>query len=242
MSEVPNETASSSDFEFAALELARNYRGAVLREFTPYLRGDVLEVGAGIGHFSRELSALHGVTSVIAVEPSPARVRAWRARPIGATLIEGTVDAVDAELAFDALVSINVLEHIRADQLELAKYAARLSRRRGHLCLFVPARPELYAPIDRHFGHHRRYRKGDLRDKLEAAGFEVLRLHYFNWPGYFAWWLNFRVLERLTFRPASVELFDRVIFPWVHACERHVARPPFGQSLLAISRARSIAS
>jgi len=241
MSEVPNEIASSPDFEFATLELAKNYRRAVLREFAPYLRGDLLEVGAGIGHFSLELSALHSVTSLTCVEPSAVRVRAWRARTIDATLIEGTVDAVGTELEFDALISINVLEHIRADQVELAKYAARLSRRRGHLCLFVPARPELYAPIDRHFGHHRRYRRAELRDKLEAAGFELLRLSYFNWFGYFAWWLNFRLLKRRRFEPASVKLFDR-IFPWVHACERHVARPPFGQSLLAISRSRSLSA
>jgi SAM-dependent methyltransferase len=238
MGEVASEFPGSSDLEFAALELAKNYRRAVLREFAPYLRGDVLEVGAGIGHFSLELSALGSVRSLIAVEPSAVRARAWRDRLVGATLIEGTVDAVPAELEFDALVSINVLEHIGADTLELSKYAARLSRRRGHLCLFVPACPELYAPIDRHFGHYRRYRKSELRDKLEATGFEVLRLHYFNWFGYFAWWLSFRVLRRRAFGPVGVKLFDRLIFPWVHACERHVARPPLGQSLLAISRPR----
>jgi hypothetical protein len=36
-----------------------------------------------------------------------------------------------------------------------------------------------------------------------------------------------------------VRVFDRAIFPWAHALERTVLRPPFGQSLMAIAHARS---
>src|SRR6185503_6185248 len=99
---------------------------------------------------------------------------------------------------------------------ELARCRDLLGAAGGHLCLFVPARPEIYAPIDQDFGHHRRYRLRELRRKLELAGLEVVRLHYFNLVGYFAWWLNFCVRKQRSFAPAAVRFFDRVIFPPTH--------------------------
>jgi hypothetical protein len=77
-----------------------------------------------------------------------------------------------------------------------------------------------------------------LKGKLLEAGFEIERLNYFNIVGYFAWWANFCVLKKREFERHKVRAFDRVIFPIVHALESKIVRPPFGQSLLAIARAR----
>jgi len=236
MSDQPNATAATEDFEFAALQKAVNYRKALLREFAPHLRGGVIEVGAGIGQFTGSIAALPGVTETIAVEPDAGFCRAFRQNHPGRHLIEGTAEDLPPGTEGDAIVSINVLEHIRDDEAELARYARLLSRRRGCLCLFVPARPEIYADIDRDFGHFRRYVRSDLRTKLRTAGLEVVRLHYFNWIGYFGWWFNFRVLRKRGFDPRSVEVFDRYIFPAGHLAERYLARPPLGQSLLAVAR------
>jgi hypothetical protein len=106
------------------------------------------------------------------------------------------------------------------------------------LCLLVPARPEIYAPIDKHFGHYRRYRRAELRQKLQAAGFTLRRLHYFNSAGYFAWWLTCKMLKNMSFNPAAVRFYDRVIFPCVFALESRVVRPPIGQSLIAVAQAQ----
>jgi hypothetical protein len=101
----------------------------------------------------------------------------------------------------------------------------------------VPARPEIYSPIDRDFGHFRRYVRAELTGKLQTAGFRVLRLHYFNLIGYLAWWWTFRVLKQRSFNLGSVRLFDRGIFPVSSFLERRVMRPPIGQSLVAIAEA-----
>jgi len=227
----------TGNFEFDALQHARNYRRALLKELAPHLKGEVLEVGAGIGQFSAEVLSLPGVRRLQAVEPDARFCETFRQRLPGQALLCGTSADLPPGSAFDAIVSINVLEHIEEDALELARYAQLLRTARGCLCLFVPARPEIYAPLDRDFGHFRRYRKPELGTKLRQAGFEIVRLHYFNCVGYFAWWLNFCVLRRRTFDVASVRLFDRVIFPVVHTLESKIAHPPFGQSLLAVARA-----
>ncbi len=235
--DAPNAAASTEDFEFAALGEARNYRRALIREFTPYLRGAVAEVGAGIGQLTAELAQVPGVTRLVAVEPDARFAERFRRELPQQALVHGTAADLPTDQPWNAIVSVNVLEHIRQDVDELRRWRTLLAPAKGHLCLFVPARPELYAPIDRDFGHFRRYTKPSLRAALTAAGFEIVRLEYFNAIGYFAWGLSFVLLKQRGFKPASVRLFDRAIFPWAHAFERTVIRPPFGQSLLAVARA-----
>ncbi len=240
MSSQPNALAQTADFEFAALNEAKNYRAALLREFRPHLRGKVLEVGAGIGQITAELLQNPTITRLVSIEPHAAFCDQFRANLPAQTLIQGTIDDLAEGEDWNAILSINVLEHIETDERELAAYRRRLARESGTLCLFVPARPEIYAPVDRDFGHFRRYTRPELRQKLERAGFQILRLRYYNFVGYFAWWLNFCVLKKRGFEPSSVRLFDRMIFPPVHGFESRICPPPIGQSLLVMARARSL--
>lgn len=236
--ERPNQSAATADFEFAALREARNYRAALLQEFSPHLRGDIIEVGSGIGQFTEALVKQPSVRKILSIEPDPGFCRDFRERLPGQSLIEGTIDQVPHDQPWQAILSLNVLEHILDDEPELSRYQRLLASQCGELCLFVPARPEIYAPIDRDFGHHRRYTKQELRTKLERAGFEVVRLRYFNCVGYLAWWFNFCLLKKRSFDAAAVRFFDRAIFPSVFWFESNLCAPPIGQSLLAVARAR----
>jgi SAM-dependent methyltransferase len=237
VTDAPNALAASEDFEFRALAEARNYRRTLLRTFSPALRGEVLEVGAGIGQLTADLRGHPGVSRLLAVEPDPRFAARFRATLPDRPLVEGTAAAVPAGTAWDSIVSVNVLEHIRDDAAELARWHALLAPRQGHLCLLVPARPELYAPIDRDFGHFRRYTRPQLQGLLREAGFAPGRVEYFNLVGYFAWWASFVLLRRRHFDRASVRLFDRAILPWAAALEWRLGPPPFGQSLIAVVQA-----
>ncbi|HEX4263074.1 MAG TPA: methyltransferase domain-containing protein [Verrucomicrobiae bacterium] len=234
---TPNATASSESFEFDALAEVTNYRAALLREFAPVLKGRVVEVGAGIGQFTREITTLPTVSDIVSIEPEAKFCEQFRQRLPGREIIQGTIDNLPAAFQPDAIVCVNVLEHIEDDLAELRKFHQRLHAQQGHFCLFVPARPEIYAPIDKDFGHFRRYTRPELRQKISAAGFTIRRLNYFNSIGYFAWWLNFCLLKKRQFDVKAVRIFDRFIFPVVNAAERNLFRPPFGQSLLAIAQA-----
>jgi hypothetical protein len=237
MSERPNESASTDDFEFNALREANNYRSALLKMFAPHLRGRIIEIGAGCGQFTEQLKQVPGIEHLLAVEPDPRFCAEFRKSLPHQPLVEGIITSISDPGPWNGIVSINVLEHIREDQNELAIYSSMLKKGHGRLCLFVPARQEIYAPIEIDFGHHRRYSRIDLRHKLEQAGFKILKLHYFNFIGYFAWWLSFRVMGQRKFNPAMVRLFDRVIFPVGFGLESHLTWPPIGQSLVAIAEA-----
>ncbi|HEX3626977.1 MAG TPA: methyltransferase domain-containing protein [Verrucomicrobiae bacterium] len=236
--ESPNALAISEDFEFAALSVADNYRKALLDEFSRHLRGNVLEVGAGIGQITEALLANKDIKRCVSIEPHSIFYNRLAEKFPGHHLVHGTIEDLKEEAEWNSLVSINVLEHIKNDERELKNYRDHLAKSGGVLCLFVPARMEIYADIDRDFGHFRRYAKLELEQKLERAGFEVLRLRYYNLAGYFAWWLNFCVLKKHHFSAGSVRFFDRYIFPLVHGFESRICAPFVGQSLLAIARAR----
>jgi SAM-dependent methyltransferase len=238
MNESPNALNTSEDFEFEALSQAENYRNALLWEFSEHLCGKVLEVGAGIGQMTEVLLKKSDITKFVSIEPDPVFCGQLLKKFPGHTVVQGTINDLNDDENWDAIVNVNVLEHIRNDEPELKKYHNRLLKNRGTLCLFVPARPEIYAPIDKDFGHFRRYTRSELRQKLERAGFQIQRLYYYNIVGYFAWWLNFCLFKRRRFNAGSVRTFDRFIFPSVHAFESYICRPFIGQNLLATARAQ----
>jgi SAM-dependent methyltransferase len=227
------------DFEFAALSAATNYRKALLREFAPFLRGQVIEIGAGAGQMTGELFTLPTIVKLVPIEPENRFCALHRSQYPQCPIVQGTIADADPSDTWNAIVSINVLEHIEDDDAELAQYAKLLRSQCGYLCLFVPARPEIYAPIDKDFGHFRRYTKTELRKKLVMAGFEVQRIYYYNFIGYFAWWFNFCLLKERSFQVAKVKLFDRWIFPFAYQLESRLLRPCIGQNLLAIAKPRA---
>jgi len=237
MTPAATESVGSPNFEFDALREANNYRRALLKMFAPHLRGRVIEIGAGCGQFTAQLRQLASIQYLLAVEPDARFCAEFRKALPAQPLLEGVITAVTDPGPWNGILSINVLEHIREDQNELSIYSRMLKKDHGRLCLFVPARQEIYAPIEVDFGHHRRYSRADLRRKLENSGFKILQLHYFNFVGYFAWWFTFRLLGQRKFNPAAVRFFDRAILPIGFGLESHIAWPPIGQSLVAIAEA-----
>ena len=231
------ERVCEPEFEFAALEQAVNYRNALLRTFGEHVHGRVLEVGAGIGQLTGPLLQSEVIHQLVSVELDSKFCERLRAAFPDHAVVHGTInDLTDLE-GWDAILSVNVLEHIELDECELEVYHRLLQPKKGVFCLFVPARPEIYAPLDKDFGHFRRYTRPELKEKLEQAGFRILQLHYFNLAGYLAWWLSFCVLKKRSFNAVAVRCFDRFIFPPLYELETRVLHPPIGQSLVAMARA-----
>ena len=234
-----NTAASTEDFEFKALDKAVNYRQLLTNEFTPYMRGSVIEVGAGIGQMTDLFRKIPTVSFLQCIEPDPRFSAQFKKTFPDQLILEGFAADIQRK-DWNAIVSINVLEHIEKDEEELRVYFNLLKEKQGNLCLFVPARPEIYAPLDKDFGHYRRYTKKDLIEKLIKAGFTITSIRYYNMLGYFAWWFSFCVLRQRSFNPGAVSFYDKVLFPAVHFFETRLMRPPIGQSLLVIAEAKRL--
>jgi SAM-dependent methyltransferase len=220
-------------------DLAR-YRHWIMAAFRPYLRGRGVEFGAGIGTMSADLLA--HVEHLDLVEPSPNLVARLEARFAGEariTILPGRLEERIAELAdgsYHSAVLVNVLEHIEDDGAALTQLR-RILDGDGHLLVFVPAMAFLMSPFDRAIGHFRRYHKGALVARLEAAGFAVARARYFDILGMIPWWLVNTVGGRTEIDPRLAALYDRAVVPVMRPIERLVP-PPMGKNIIAVARPR----
>ena len=140
-------------------------------------------------------------------------------------------------LELDTAVCLNVLEHIERDLLALHRLHEVLATG-GKLILLVPAHQVLYSSLDRELGHYRRYSHRHLRQKLEAAGFQVLDLRHFNAPGILDWMVNWHLLRRKALPSLQVRLYNLLV-P-LFKIERFF-RLPFGLSLIALAETRGSA-
>src|SRR5262249_44467781 len=122
MKEQPNEAANTADFEFSALAEARNYPRALMREFSPFLKGRVIEIGGGIGQMTTLLRQVPTIECLQCIEPDLQFCEQFKKTHPDQPLICGTIDNIPQNTDWDALFSVNVLEHIREDELELSKY------------------------------------------------------------------------------------------------------------------------
>jgi SAM-dependent methyltransferase len=76
--------------------------------------------------------------------------------------------------AFDVVGAFDVLEHVVEDELVLAQMHEAV-KPDGGILVSVPQHPSLWSAADEYSCHQRRYRAGDLVQKVESAGFEILR-------------------------------------------------------------------
>jgi hypothetical protein len=58
-----------------------------------------------------------------------------------------------------------------------------------------------------------------------------------NAAGFFGWWVNARILKLDTISKPQIEVFDRLVVPWLSRVES-LAAPPFGQSLFVVLERR----
>jgi SAM-dependent methyltransferase len=84
-----------------------------------------------------------------------------------------------AEGTFDVALALDVIEHVD-DDCAILQGLRSIVRPGGALIVTVPAFEFLWSDHDRINHHRRRYRAGELRERLEGAGFEIDRVTYCN--------------------------------------------------------------
>lgn len=198
----------------------------------PYLAGEVLEVGAGIGNFTRLLKEANTVVAIDIEETYVKKLKKLKGNVlVGLGDIEKGRYFFDKRL-FDSLVCLNVLEHIKDDKKALMNMY-KLLKPGGRLILLVPAHELFYGGLDKELGHFRRYSKKELVEKIKKVGFDVERARYLNWLGGLGWFFNARVLKRKILPKNQLALFDKLSGP-ILLVEK-VIEPPFGLSVFVVA-------
>lgn len=224
--------------ELDLFALANNWKGYIKSSIANYLRGDVLEVGAGIGATT---VALHDdrVHSWVCLEPDPslaARLRQrlrWEARPAAIQVVVGSLNAFAGQPSFDCILYIDVLEHIEDDQQQIAS-AGRLLRPGGYLVVLSPAHGWLFSAFDKSIGHLRRYNKTMLR-KLKPDGFIEQKLTYLDSLGILLSLGNVIALRQSMPSEKQILAWDRLCIPMSRVIDP-ILLGAVGKSILAVWR------
>jgi SAM-dependent methyltransferase len=140
----------------------------ILCRFPP--TGPIADVGAGNGFVSLALQRAGYPTLVI--EPGAAGIRNARTRGLAPLICATLQDAGFRPGSLDAAGLFDVLEHIPDDRAFLQDLRAIL-KPGGRLYVSVPAFRALWSSEDDLVGHHHRYTRREIRDRLQGAGFHV---------------------------------------------------------------------
>ena len=211
------------------------YNRWIFSKFQPFLGKRVLEIGSGTGNITKFLldRDLIIATDVEAKYLTLLKntFGKYKKFMIERLYIPGAEIERYRSYHIDSVICFNVLEHIEQDETALKNIFALLEPG-GRFLLLVPSHPWLYGSLDQHLRHHRRYGKKELKNKLEAQGFRVIYLKYFNRIGILGWFLNSNVLRREELPSFQLRMYNLVV-PLLKL--ENFFPLPFGTSLLAVA-------
>ena len=160
--------------------LSRYYAHKSLR---PVLerRGTVLDVGCSSGFLLGEIKSQYPQANLMGADYLPDIVSRCAVKLPGVPMLQFDLRTCPlADNSLDAVVALNVLEHIDQDEKARA-HIFRILKPGGVAHVEVPAGPALYDFYDEVLMHHRRYGRKELIKKCKNAGFRLTRTFGIGW-------------------------------------------------------------
>ena len=164
----------------------RTLVGSLLRKYgAGNGRPHLLEIGCGAGGLLKELSR----TSVAyGMDVEAESMKYCRERGLERLCLGDAAALPYRSEQFDAVVCVDVLEHLDDDRAALADIY-RVLKPGGRLLATVPAFQWLWSRRDVQLHHKRRYTLAELRERVAEAGFRTLKISYINLTVFFPLWL-----------------------------------------------------
>lgn len=229
-------TYQSPDLELFAE--ANNWKRYWSNSIGAYIKGRVIEVGAGLG-VSTEYMVKPGCPEWICLEPDPSFAAHLSRRidrgelPPCCSVKCGVLTDLASDVMADAILYIDVLEHIEDDEGEMRAAAGRL-KCDGHVVVLSPAFHFLYSQFDRAVGHYRRYNKADI-DRLTPPDLALETVFCLDSIGFFVSLANRLLLKSSMPTSAQIALWDRVMVPLSRYTDG-LFGSMFGKTIVAVWR------
>ena len=182
-----------------------------LKFINNYLKGDILEVGAGCGSFTKNYLSkkINSITLTELDDKNILDLKIKFKNNNKISIIKENIANIDQK--FDTIIYLHVLEHIKDDRKEIEEATKKLNKN-GFLVVMVPAHQKMYSNLDEAVGHYRRYEIDFFKNNFESLG--MINLKFLDSMGYFLYYLN-KIFFSKEVYPSKLKIFiwDKLFTP-----------------------------
>ncbi len=222
--------------DYPGLELENFDKATIWRKYIyslikKYINSNVLEVGAGIGSFTKNYQKK--IENIVLSETDKSNysllIEKFKNNK-NIKVINSFTNKIENN--FKTILYLNVLEHIEKDIEEINDALQKLDKG-GHLIILVPAHNKLYSKFDKAIGHIKRYDISFFKSlKLENS--KIIDLYYLDSLGYFLYFLNNIFFKEETY-PSKFKIFiwDKLFTPFSVILDK-ILNYKFGKNVMCI--------
>lgn len=193
---------------FDKAHLWRGYLYLILKKF---IGKKILEVGAGIGSFTKIYFEKSSNITLSEIDNSNHDILIKKFSLNKNVKVENKIINEFNE-TFDTILYLSVLEHIENDEKEIANALDRLEEG-GHLIICAPAHNYMYSNFDKEIGHFRRYEMSFF-NKLSLKNAFIKKKFFIDSLGHLIYFLNKIAFSKEVY-PSKLKIFiwDKILIP-----------------------------
>jgi 2-polyprenyl-3-methyl-5-hydroxy-6-metoxy-1,4-benzoquinol methylase len=187
-------------------------------EIKPFLKGNIIEIGSGIGNISKYIIKDKFPITLSDYNPQYCNQleKIFSGDPVVQDILQ--IDLLVPHFQdkysmlkekFDTIILLNVIEHIENDSKAVENCRFML-KPGGHFIALAPAYQWLYCRLDKELGHYRRYSLQKMRDLVQEQ-LEVINARHFNFLGIFGWFVFGKIFRNKKLGN-EMNSFDHLVF------------------------------
>ncbi len=223
----------------SVIDVSDNFTNWLYSEIEPFLQGDMLEVGSGLGTYSQKIVDKFSDNKIILSDVDSSYVQNLSKRFKGLSNVyvnkldlSNLSDFKRLPHKVDTIFALNVLEHIE-DDVSVLNNAYDVLKSGGRFVILVPAHKFLFCNLDSAVGHFRRYTKKDFEKKVAETKFKVGTMFYFDSLAMLGWYFNGKILKKTVIDEGVMKVFDALV-PFLKLFDKYVLMKKIGTSLIVV--------
>jgi 2-polyprenyl-3-methyl-5-hydroxy-6-metoxy-1,4-benzoquinol methylase len=202
-----------------SLSAANRLNDWMFESILPFVQGQTLEIGSGIGNISSVFvkNRLPLFVSDYSDHYCEQLRQKFEHEPLIQDVFQIDLALTDFEAKYPELIgkfntvfALNVVEHIQDDNLAIAN-CKKLLAPGGHLIILVPAYQMLYNGFDKELEHFRRYTRKTLTQVFKNQNFEILKTWNFNLAGILGWFVSGTIMRKKTLPSGQISFYNKLV-------------------------------